>query len=125
MPVTENRTWWVPILITMILLADFTGALAAVMYKVLRNPANVIDPKIASILDMLIVFLIGSTGGGLGYWLGRTHGETEKDKEKIQMIYNSTPTPVASDPDQTDTKTSTKVTSTTETVSEPATEGKT
>lgn len=47
------------------------------------------DPKAFSILDMFIVQAIGLTTGGVGYWLGKTHSDANKDI----MLHNSTPSP--------------------------------
>ncbi len=48
------------------------------------------NPHAFAILEMFVVQCIGLTGGAVGFWLGKTYSDMNKD----EMLHNSTPSPV-------------------------------
>ena len=77
-----------PAVIVCITLVGFYLWGSYVLYHVFAIQAgSAADPKAFSILDMFVVAAIGLATGGVGYWLGNTHADQNKDL----MLHNSTP----------------------------------
>ena len=81
-----------PAIIVCTVLAGFFSAQFFIMWKLFSTDhlQNVDSKEALTMLGMLVVATINLTTGAVGYWLGTTHSDNNKDI----MLHNSTPSPV-------------------------------
>lgn len=105
---TQSERSIMPAAIVSIALAGFYAGGAYILYHAFNpNDGALIDAaKALSLLDMYVIAAIGLATGSVGYWLGKTHTDANKDT----MLYNSTPSPVPTEQIVTSTTTSSSTT---------------
>lgn len=82
---SNNKLYWMPAFIAAVMLVAFFWGGGYVLYMALSTTTE--NPKLFSLLDMIVVATISLTSSAVNYFIMSTHGNRVKD----ELIYNSTP----------------------------------
>lgn len=105
----ESNQSWMPAVITVFVLVDFSLMGGYILYKAVGT-SGAENPKLFSLLDMIVVATLNFVSMCVGYWVGTTHASKAKDS----MLWNSTPAPTPSAPAIVETTQTTQTTSKTD-----------